>query len=340
MKSKHSPYTVLDTVRPAAIEWLWQSRIPRSEITLVDGDPGTSKSTLVLDIAARCSVGMPMWGCDGPVAEPAGALLLVDEDSVSKTVIPRLAAAGANLSRIAVLDDATIPNDLAKIEEAIHQLKAQLLVIDPLMSFLRPDARSDQGVRQALRPLKKLAERTNAAVVLVRHLTKSGRHALYRGSGSIGIVGAARSALLVARDPADPNLRVIASTKSSLGPPATSLLFEPVAEVGETVRIEWRGECSYAAEDLLGPQKSTGSKSDDAKDLLRQTLENGPIEQRVIKQLAVDRGMAYRTVERAKAELGIISSRVGFGPGSVVSWSLPEAEPDEPYHANTIGGGI
>jgi hypothetical protein len=237
-------------------------------------------------------------------------------------VLRRLKTAGARLGRIGLLDDDwRIPVDLPGIEEAIVKMRAKLVIVDPLMAFLRSDSRSDQAVRQALTPLKQVAERTNAAIVLVRHLIKSaGGTALYRGSGSIGIVGAARSALLIAHDPEEPNLRVIAQTKCNLGPLSPSLRFEPVQD-RSGVRIEWRGQCGYAADDLLRPTNH-GKAVDLAKSFLIENLSAGPVPQPQIKSIAIERGLAFRTVERAKAELGIVSRREGFGRGSVVMWEL------------------
>lgn len=129
---------------------------------------------------------------------------------------------------------------MERIEQALAKTEAKLLLIDPLMAFLGCDANGDQKVRRALTPLKAIADRTNCAVVMVRHLTKrGGTHSLYRGSGSIGIVAATRSALLIGKSPDEPNFRVLCHTKSNLGPLAPSLLFEPVDADGR-VTIEWR----------------------------------------------------------------------------------------------------
>ena len=154
---------------------------------------------------------------------------------------------------------------------------------------------------------------------------------MYRGSGSIGIVGAARSALLIAKSPDDQNLRVIAHTKSNLGPLTTSLLFEPSDNDG-VPKIEWHGECDYTPEDLLKSPIKNGDRLWEAMAFLTDLLSDGPIEQVVIKRLAISEGLAYRTVERAKEMLGIVSMRCGFGPGSSCSWKLPDNETEEDSH--------
>lgn len=315
------------------VEWLWQRRIPKGELTVLDGDPSVNKSSVLLDIAARVSTGRQMP--DGTPGVLGTVLLLLGEDSVEKTILRRLEAAGADLTRLAVLGRAvTLPKDLSRVEAAICQTRAVLVAIDPLMAFLGCDAHSDQKVRQALTPLKEIADRTNAAVLLVRHLSKrGGRHALYRGGGSIGIIAATRSALLIGRPPEEPNLRVLCQTKNNLGPEAPSLLFEPVEGPNGTVQIEWRGECDYTPEDLLTTARQDGGRLAEAMAFLTGLLEDGPKSQQEIKAKAVMAGVAYRTIERAKELLGVESERRGWGPGSVCYWRLPSEDRSGQEHA-------
>ncbi len=317
-------FTLMADVRRQKAKFLGLG-IAFGEMNLLDGDPGTNKSSVTLDIAARLSTGRAMP--DGTKTDQAGVLLLVAEDSLGKTVRPRLEAAGADLNRIAVLDDLVKLNDLAVIEEATRRIKAKLVVIDPIMAFLTGNACFDQSVRQALKPLKELAERTGAAFVLVRHLNKSGgQHSLYRGSGSIGIIAAARSALLAANDPQDRNLRVLCHVKNNLGPLLPSLRYEPVQADNGNVVIEWRGQCDYRPEDLLVPPKDNKGRLDEARKFLLDILEAGPVEQKTVKAKAAEAALAWRTVERAKEMLGVVSRRKGWGPGSRCLWRLPDLD--------------
>ena len=270
------PFTLMSAVKPQKTQWLWRNRIPLGEITLIDGDPGTNKSGLTDDLAARVSTGQKMP--DGTPGIRGGVLLLIGEDSIAKTVLLRLEAASADLNRIAVLHDGVmIPDGLNDIEIAARRLRAKLLVIDPLTAFLGRNANSDQAVRQALAPLKALAEHIDLATVLVRHLPKGRiQDPLRSGIGSIGIVASARSALLLGKDPIDDNLRVLASYKNNLGHLAPSLRFEPVTADNGAVRVEWRGECVYSANDLLLAKSIKGSQLERATAFLTQVLADGP----------------------------------------------------------------
>src|SRR5215218_10051098 len=184
------------------VTWLWRDRIPRGKVTVLDGDPGTGKSTLTLTITAKVTTGSPFP--DGSRPEPADVILLSAEDEIGDTIRPRLEAAGADLERCWVLPDVReegepprppeLPLDLARLEDLAKDRAAALVVIDPLMAFLSGavDAHRDQDVRRVLASMAYMAARTGAAVLIVRHMNKSGGSSpLYRGGGSIGIVGAA-----------------------------------------------------------------------------------------------------------------------------------------------------
>jgi len=336
MKQYTSIGTRLDTVMPEQVTWLWPGRIPLGKLTVVDGDPGLGKSAMTMDLAARLSAGQPFP--DDTPTEAAGVVLLTAEDGLADTIVPRLQVAGADLSRILSLATlpaggeterlTTLPDDIPTIEQAIEEVGARLVIIDPLMAFLGGDVNSyrDQDVRRALTPLAKMAERTSAAVVLVRHLNKStGGQALYRGGGSIGIIGAVRSGLLVAKDPEDAQRRVLASTKSNLGQPPTAWAYRLEGTENGAPRVVWLGESQHGAEALLTPPSSEEDRTakDDAKDFLQAALSGGCVEAAKVTQEAGTLGIAGKTLTRAKQALGVQSSRNGFGPGSRISWCLP-----------------
>jgi RecA-family ATPase len=193
--------------------------------------PGLGKSVRTLDLAARLTRGLAMpWEerQPGEEREPAGVVLLTAEDGLTDTVRPRLDAAGADVARVLALDGipeeggarlSVLPQDAIFIRHAVERMKARLVVMDPITAHLggNTNTHRDQDVRRALYPLAVLAERTGAAVVAVRHLNKAaGTNPLYRGGGSIGIIGAGRSGLLLAKDPDNPDRRVLASTKCNL----------------------------------------------------------------------------------------------------------------------------
>ena len=253
LDKKESPRPVgklLSEVEPEQVEWLWPGRLPLGKLAVLDGDPGLGKSALTLDLAARVSAGLELP--DGSRCGPAGVVLLSAEDGLEDTIRPRLDAAGADTERIVALSMigvgtraerlVSLTQDLDAIEAAIRRVGAALVVIDPLMAFLtgKTDSHKDQDIRRALAPLAALAERTGAAVLIVRHLNKSaGGNALYRGGGSIGIIGAARAGLVVAPDPEDPERRILAANKHNLSGAAPSLVFRVEAAPNGAARVAW-----------------------------------------------------------------------------------------------------
>jgi hypothetical protein len=327
-------FHLLSQLKVQPVDWLWQNRIPRGELTVFDGDPSTNKSSLAVDLGARVSTGTEMP--DGTVGSKGGVVLLQAEDSVRKTLLLRATAAGADLDQIAVIEHATIPDDMAKLEAAIKEVGARLIVIDPLMCFVTQNANKEQAMRQALMPLRDLAERHSLAIILVRHLSKSGgKNALYRGMGSIAIAAVVRAGFLVAPSPKDPHMRVLCHWKSNLGPTTPSLLFEPVAGDDGQMRIVWHGECDYSARDLYGKPEANHAILDEAKRCLQDILTDGPVEHRIVLEKTTARGLSLRTVERAKADLNVVSRRKGFGPGSTVHWAMPKCETQNPSNSHT-----
>ncbi len=344
--------TLLADVQPECVRWLWAGRIPRGKLTVLDGDPGLGKSTLTLDLAARVSRGQIMP--DGTPGISGGVVLCSAEDDPGDTLLPRLDAAGADCTRIlalAVSEYGSIA-DLATLRAAIVRVGAALVVVDPLMAYLGVGAQCnswrDQDVRSMLAPLSQLAAETGAAVVLVRHLRKSGGadNPLYRGGGSIGIIGAARSGLLVARDPDDPDRRVLAATKSNLAREATSLTFR-LADSGGVAKVDWLGESAHDASALLAVPATPEERGalTDSVDWLRERLSLGPALARDVQRDAQQQSIATRTLARAKLILCVHSRRSGYGHDGGWEWYLPSQEPvpedmrdSESKDANTLKG--
>lgn len=334
---------LLSEVVPEHVRWLWKGGIALGKLNLVDGDPGTGKSAATTDLAARVSVGKP-WP-DGAGCEAGGVVILSAEDGLADTIRPRFDAAGGDPSRavaVSTVPDAegnerqiAIPDDLSVIEAAIERVGAVLVIVDPLMAFLPGEVNShrDQDIRRALAPLARLAEKTGAAVVVVRHLNKgTGGNALYRGGGSIGIVGAARSGLLIAKHPEDDGGRVLACIKNNLAAPAPSLVFGLSSTESGTVVVRWKGESELDASALLSAPTDHEERSiaQASQDFLRDVLSGGPEPVKDIRAQADEAGLSWRTVERAKAALGVKAAREGEpgkrGGGAWV-WALPSIKP-------------
>jgi hypothetical protein len=316
----------LADVSPERVEWLWPRRVPKGKITVLDGDPDNGKSVLTTDLAARVTAGKSLP--DGTPAETAGVVIVSAEDGVADTIRPRFDAAGGDPARARLLGDEepfVIPDDIPRLERAIEQVGAALVIIDPIMAFLsgKVNSNRDQDVRRALTPLKRMAERTGAAVVLVRHLNKTpGGNPLYRGGGSIGIIGAARSGLVVGRHPEDEELRVLAGQKNNLSLPPESLAYRIETANNGAAQIVYEGVYEATAQQVLRVPEDEEKKSalSEAKEFLLSELGDEPMAAEQVKKNAKEAGIAARTLRRAKKALGVISTKEADGS---FTWSLP-----------------
>jgi hypothetical protein len=275
-------------------------------------------------------------------------VLLSAEDGLADTIRPRLDAAGADLDRVVALTGVryldpeageilermpALPGDVSRLRYAVDQVDAALVVIDPLMAYLGGDVNSyrDQDVRRALAPLSAMAQATGAAVILVRHLTKGGgANALYRGGGSIGIIGAARIGFTVARDPDDDQRVIVAGTKANIAtiPPSLAYRLTNAPEHG-CARVAWEpAPVGYTAMDLLCAAAETPDERGDRRDAaewLRCYLvdEGGSAAVADILKAARVEGISDRTLRRARSSIGASAQRAGFPARSV--WQIDPA---------------
>lgn len=331
--------TTMSDVVPEDVSWLWPGRIPFGKLTVVEGDPKTGKSTMTIDLMARVVTGSAMPdGSESDLDAPADCILMTAEDGLADTVRPRLDAAGADARRVHSWDGVasttpdgktevrlpSLPLDVGRLEAMVIRHSAKLVIIDVLAAYLgeKVDSHRDSDVRRALAPLAKMAERTGAAVVVLRHLNKgTGTKAVYRGGGSIGISGQARSILLVALDPNDETMQrqVLAVTACNLAATAPSLSFElasdgPVAPV----RIEWTGTSTLSADELLADPGSEDERSDrkEIAERLTAWTEDGPVAVEEVRRKLRDDGLApsTTTLQRARRDAGVkVGSPAGFG---------------------------
>lgn len=266
--------TRLADVKPERPLWLRPGHIPKGKIVLIDGDPATGKSTLALDIAAHVTTGT-VWPDGSAGCDPANVLLLTAEDGLADTVSPRIRAAQGDASKMLALSEVfkdgkevaiTLTDALPQMAQAVREQHIGLIVVDVLMSFLGSDTNSYKGqdIRaQVMAPLKRLCEETGCTVIALRHLNKGQGAAIYRGGGSIGVVGAARAAFLMAKDPENGEQRLFAPVKFNLGPMPRALAYrlEGNPLLG-CAHVRWLGETDDTAESLNQSAYGTSERED------------------------------------------------------------------------------
>lgn len=300
----------MSEVEASEIKWLWYPFIPYGKLTIIQGDPGDGKSTLILNIAARLSRGDGLdedMVLDGPI----NVIYQSAEDGLADTVKPRLESANADCNRISIIDESekSISMIDERLEQAIEKTGAKLLILDPIQAYLGSgtDMNRANEARDMTKKLGALAERTGCAIVLIGHMNKAGGNkAAYRGMGSIDFFAVARSVVLVGRIQGNDNMRAVVQIKNNLAPFGHSKAFE-LTENG----FVWCGDYDITADEVLGEMVPKASKLESAKKLLREL--SGPDVKMLsneIVTMAEEEGLSKRTLESAKKELGIKAKRI------------------------------
>lgn len=337
---KHIPVKNLAGVKPQQVDWLWPGYLPRGKVIILEGDPGAAKSTLTCDLAARITRGRP-WPDGSKGGKPANVLLLSAEDTAEDTIVPRLLAADADLRRVDLLEGipvteaegggermVTLPRDIPEIEKIVVAKKVAFMVVDVLMAYLDGDAYRDQSVRKMFNQLASMAARTGCTIILIRHLSKAKASSIYRGGGSIGIVGAARGAYLIDRDPTDDTRRIIKVVKLNIAkePPwrAYHLVDTMVADgQGEAARLEWEPDPVSPSSVPASPDPEP-TETELCLEWLIDYLDNagGEAKRSDVISDGVKNGWSERMLKYARVRGDIQATRSGFQGGTL--WSLPE----------------
>ncbi|MCI0335319.1 MAG: AAA family ATPase [Planctomycetes bacterium] len=332
-----------------SVEWLWPDKIPIGKVTLLIGDPGTGKSLVALDIAARASraapwpdeVGPPSRGGHDTVdidaagaarlaAPTASTLILSATDDFADTIRPRLDAAGADPRRIFFIPSiANLREDFAQLRVAVNCApNCRLIIIDPINAYVGPsDCHFHSVVRKVLAPLAQLAAEKRIAVLAVAHLRKNDGAAIYRAAGSMGFVAAARAVWTVCRDHENPGRTLFLPLKNNLGPTACGLAYtiEPRGQCG-AVAISWHSApITTSAEEALHSAEATDLNR--ARQWLRKALAHGPRSASEVTQEAEHYGFHQRTLRRALHAIGGHTQNRGLLEGWW--WSIPDAPTDE-----------
>ena len=288
------------------VEWLWKPYIPFGKVSILQGNPGEGKTYFAMQLAAACTNRKPLPCMDE--LEPFNMIYQTAEDGLGDTVRPRLEEAGADLDRILVIDDGDRPLTLTdeRLEKAIRENHARLVIIDPIQAFLgaNVDMNRANEVRPVFRKLGDIAQDNRVAILLIGHLNKAnGMTSLQRGLGSTDIIAAVRSALFIGKLKDDPTIRILTHEKSSLAPAGDSIAFS----LGDGEGFSWIGAVEITADQLLSGAKEAPTKATKVEQgvkLLEEMLRNGAkASNRDILVRAKSLGISRRTLNDSKARL-------------------------------------
>ena len=299
-------------VKSTPVNWLWYPYIAVGKITLLQGDPGDGKSTMMLRLIAELSNGGTTP--DGqPFVGSQRVLYQCSEDGVADTIKPRLEASGADCRNVAFINEEVhggLTLDDERLRQAIIEFKPRLVVIDPIQAYIGND--SDLQIacraRKLLSRLGMWASTYDCAIVLIGHLNKrEGTKGLYRSLGSIDVVAAARSVLQVERHVDNPDVRIVRQIKNSLGPSGGEIWFEINSRNG----FRWLepGGNVESPVQQVEEQPQFQSKLEYAAYLIKKILEEGDVSSKDVFEKLKEQGIGKKTAEEAKKVLGIRSYR-------------------------------
>ena len=299
------PMLCYKDIEQTSVEWLWFPYIPFGKLTIIQGNPGEGKTYFAMMLTAACTNRKLFPNMED--IEPFNVIYQTAEDGMGDTIKPRLVEAGADLSRVMVIDDSeevlTLSDD--RIEKAVRQNHVRLVVIDPVQAFIGADVDMNRAneVRPVFRKLGMIAEKTSCAIVLIGHLNKSsGTQSTYRGLGSIDIMAAVRSLIFIGKVKKDPTTRVLIHEKSSLAPPGETMAFK----LGDEEGFRWVGAYEISADELLDGKegKATETKLERGAKLIQELLvDKNEISIRELDDKAKEQGISGRTMRDVRSRM-------------------------------------
>ena len=299
------PMLCYKDIEQTSVEWLWFPYIPFGKLTIIQGNPGEGKTYFAMMLTAACTNRKLFPNMED--IEPFNVIYQTVEDGMGDTIKPRLVEAGADLSRVMVIDDSeevlTLSDD--RIEKAVRQNHVRLVIIDPVQAFIGADVDINRAneVRPVFRKLGMIAEKTSCDIVLIGHLNKSsGTQSTYRGLGSIDIMAAVRSLIFIGKVRKDPTTRVLIHEKSSLAPPGETMAFK----LGDEEGFRWVGAYEISADELLDGKegKATETKLERGAKLIQELLvDKNEISIRELDDKAKEQGISGRTMRDVRSRM-------------------------------------
>lgn len=328
-------------VRTVEIDWLWESYIPSGLLTLITGESGAGKSTILCALAAALSRGKQLSG--GERMAPGNTLIFCPEEEPSFIVKPRLEAHGADLDRClfgdyapdgSLLTRMVLPADIRRLGLMVKLQRARLCIIDPITAYIGAglDLKDDIGVRRLLEELQRVGMETGCAMVITRHFRKSREGTtLDRVGGNAAWTHYPRTVLACGVHPDDSTQRVLISAKPSLTGAVSSMAYR-IEKAGTVGRIVLTGPCGVTSDDL-GLHSSDAGERDalgDACAFLMDFLKDGEQRSKECHRIAEESGISRGTLRRAKVKLCIVSIPRGPNADKYHAWALPgSGEPEK-----------
>ena len=302
-------YGFYNKIKSTNVEWLWYPYIPYGKITIIQGDPGEGKSTFAMNLTALLTNGGALPFTNVRI-EPCTVVYQNSEDGKEDTIVPRLTSCGANLEKVAYIEeyDGSLAMDDSRLDKVIEETGARVLILDPIQAYFGDgtDMNRANDIRPIMQRLARMAANRRCAVILIGHMSKSKNMVgIYRSLGSIDIPASARSVLLISKmDEDGGNKRILAQIKNNLAPLGDSLVFK----IDEGSKIVWERRSKLTAEQVIEEDfDNPNSKKTRAIDMIEEMLADGEVLGKAVIESCIKLGMSERTINQAKSILGVKS---------------------------------
>lgn len=351
-------------IKPEPILWLWQGWLARGKMHIIAGQPGTGKTTIAMKMAAAVSA-RGRWP-DGKVAKQGNVIIWSGEDDPADTLVPRLEASGADLTRVFFAGEVFCGKERRSFDPAkdIPALQAEikrcggasLIIVDPIVSATSADSHKNSETRRGLQPLVDMATRLNAALLGITHFTKGseGRSPIDRVTGSVAFGALARVVMVAAReqngDERRPGTHVLMRAKSNIGPDNGGFKYTlqsvPLRESPDIVAsvVAWGDTVTGDARKILAAAEAEPADSEakgtaflEAKDWLSDFLLKEPKTAKEVQWAGREAGHSFATLRRAKEAICVKSVKNSLTGGW--TWTLPSGKDSQrcsnpPHHQN------
>lgn len=325
-------------IKPEAIRWLWDGWLARGKFHIFAGQAGTGKTTIAIALAATISIGGRFP--DGTRAPVGHVLIWSGEDNAKDTLVPRLLAAGADLTKVHFIGDVKHGDEMrsfdpatdikAMMDAAINIEGVALLLVDPVVNAVAGDSHKNGEVRRALQPLVDFGEKMNCAVLGISHFSKGtgGKDPMERVTGSLAFAALARVVLATGKiNEGGTVRRIFCRAKSNIGIDSGGFEYDLHQKEIDGFRgvfssyAVWGQAVDGTARELLAESEPDDGESASAENFLRDALANGAMPQKEIEADCKGAGYSLSTMKRAKKRIGVLSKKVGMK--GVWYWMLP-----------------
>ncbi len=345
-----------DRITPTRPEWHVPEWVLSRALNTISGRQGSGKTTFAAYLVARATHGLARLDMTAGSEPTLCAVLSLEEPK--DRVVARLKAAGADLEMMTVLGDVrdldvegrpyrrpwSLPGDVSILGEVIGEHGIGLVVVDGLGYALSGDGHSYSVVGSALAALSGEADRTGCAIVGLMHPPKGSTDPVTASVGSTAWTAIPRVCMVLGFDPGDESRerRCVRVAKSNYRIPETGFSF--------VIASDSELECGYVtgmapsvvtAEQItaVAPTESERTERREARELLCGLLEEGPAGFDQVAKAADAAGFSRRTMERARRELGVVSTkRIEPATRRMTGWVLslpvhtanPDSTPPQP----------